>query len=195
MRKGWMIAIIALLLLMIGIVAGFYVFKINQTQDNNMLEDKQLAEEQENKETEINNVIATSVIEEKTSPNTIFTQKQYFKGCDHIQKETTEISEEDINLTQEQMQKQYPDWKIEKFSSNEVVLYKEKNGYCDEHYVIREHNGVLVIYTLDENGKETWKQDTEIVTMYLPEVDLSRIKEGIKVTGTTNLRSILEDYE
>ena len=72
MRKGWMIAIIALLLLMIGIVAGFYVFKINQTQDNNMLEDKQLAEEQENKETEINNVIATSVIEEKTSPNTIF---------------------------------------------------------------------------------------------------------------------------
>jgi hypothetical protein len=195
MRKGWMIAIIALLLLMIGIVAGFYVFKINQTQDNNMLEDKQLAEEQENKETEINNVIATSVIEEKTSPNTIFTQKQYFKGCDHIQKETTEISEEDINLTQEQMQKQYPDWKIEKFSSNEVVLYKEKNGYCDEHYVIREHNGVLAIYTLDENGKETWKQDTEIVTMYLPEVDLSRIKEGIKVTGTTNLRSILEDYE
>lgn len=195
MRKGWMIAVIALLLLMIGIVAGFYVFKINQTQDNNMLEDKQLAEEQENKETEINNVIATSVIEEKTSPNTIFTQKQYFKGCDHIQKETTEISEEDINLTQEQMQKQYPDWKIEKFSSNEVVLYKEKNGYCDEHYVIREHNGVLAIYTLDENGKETWKQDTEIVTMYLPEVDLSRIKEGIKVTGTTNLRSILEDYE
>ena len=93
------------------------------------------------------------------------------------------------------MQKQYPDWKIEKFSSNEVVLYKEKNGYCDEHYVIREHNGVLAIYTLDENGKETWKQDTEIVTMYLPEVDLSRIKEGIKVTGTTNLRSILEDYE
>ena len=195
MRKGWMIAIIALLLLMIGIVAGFYVFKINQTQDNNMLEDKQLAEEQENKETEINNVIATSVIEEKTSPNTIFTQKQYFKGCDHIQKETTEISEEDINLTQEQMQKQYPDWKIEKFSSNEVVLYKEKNGYCDEHYVIREHNGVLAIYTLDENGKETWKQDTEIVSMYLPEVDLSRIKECIKVTGTTNLRSILEDYE
>lgn len=195
MRKDWMIAVIALLLLMIGIVAGFYVFKINQTQDNNMLEDKQLAEEQENKETEINNVIATSVIEEKTSPNTIFTQKQYFKGCDHIQKETTEISEEDINLTQEQMQKQYPDWKIEKFSSNEVVLYKEENGYCDEHYVIREHNGVLAIYTLDENGKETWKQDTEIVTMYLPEVDLSRIKEGIKVTGTTNLRSILEDYE
>lgn len=195
MRKDWMIAVIALLLLMIGIVAGFYVFKIKQTQDNNMLEDKQLAEEQENKETEINNVIATSVIEEKTSPNTIFTQKQYFKGCDHIQKETTEISEEDINLTQEQMQKQYPDWKIEKFSSNEVVLYKEKNGYCDEHYVIREHNGVLAIYTLDENGKETWKQDTEIVTMYLPEVDLSRIKEGIKVTGTTNLRSILEDYE
>ena len=160
-----------------------------------MLEDKHLAEEQENKETEINNVIATSVIEEKTSPNTIFTQKQYFIGCYHIQKETTEISEEDINLTQEQMQKQYPDWKIEKFSSNEVVLYKEKNGYCDEHYVIREHNGVLAIYTLDENGKETWKQDTEIVTMYLPEVDLSRIKEGIKVTGTTNLRSILEDYE
>ena len=33
-----------------------------------------------------------------------------------------------LNLTQEQMQKQYPDWKIEKFSSNEVVLYKEKNG-------------------------------------------------------------------
>lgn len=195
MRKGWIIAIIALLLLMIGIVVGISVFRMNQTHNNNMLEDKQLAEEQENKEEEINNVIVTSVIEEKTSPNTTFIQKQYFKGCDHIQKETMEISEEDVNLTQEQMQKQYSDWKIEKFSSNEVVLYKEQEGYCGEHYVVRENNGTLAIYTLDENGKETWKEDTEIVTMYLPETDLARIREGIKVTGITNLRSILEDYE
>lgn len=195
MRKGWIVAIIALLLLIIGIVFGIYMFKINQTQDSNMLEDKQLAEKQENKEAEINNVIATSVTEEKTSPNATITKKQYFKGCDHIQKEIMEIPEEDINLTQEQIQKQYPDWQIEKFSSNEVILYQEQEGYCGEHYVVREHNGVLAIYTLDENGKETWKEDTEIVTMYLPEADLARIREGIKVTGTTNLRSILEDYE
>ena len=194
MRKDWMIAIIALLLLIVGIIVGIYVFKINQTQDSNMLDDKQLAKQQK-EETQINNVIATSVTEEKTSPNATIIKKQYFKGCDHIQKETMEISEEDINLTQEQIQKQYPDWQIENFSSSEVVLYQELDGYCNEHYVVREHNGVLAIYTLDENGKETWKEDTEIVTMYLPETDLARIKEGIKVTGTTNLRSILEDYE
>ena len=194
MRKGWMIAIIALLLLIVGIIVGIYVFKINQTQDSNMLDDKQLAKQQK-EETQINNVIATSVTEEKTSPNATIIKKLYFKGCDHIQKETMEISEEDSNLTQEQIQKQYPDWQIENFSSSEVVLYQELDGYCNEHYVVREHNGVLAIYTLDENGKETWKEDTEIVTMYLPETDLARIKEGIKVTGTTNLRSILEDYE
>ena len=174
MRKGWMIAIIALLLLIVGIIVGIYVFKINQTQDSNMLDDKQLAKQQK-EETQINNVIATSVTEEKTSPNATIIKKQYFKGCDHIQKETMEISEEDINLTQEQIQKQYPDWQIENFSSSEVVLYQELDGYCNEHYVVREHNGVLAIYTLDENGKETWKEDTEIVTMYLPETDLARI--------------------
>ena len=60
MRKGWMIAIIALLLLIVGIIVGIYVFKINQTQDSNMLDDKQLAKQQK-EETQINNVIATSV--------------------------------------------------------------------------------------------------------------------------------------
>ena len=84
MRKGWMIAIIALLLLIVGIIVGIYVFKINQTQDSNMLDDKQLAKQQK-EETQINNVIATSVTEEKTSPNATIIKKQYFKGCNVIE--------------------------------------------------------------------------------------------------------------
>lgn len=194
MRKIWLIILIAILLLVAGIILGIYVYQKNQsTQDSNLFQN-QLAyqkQEQENQE----NVLTTVAMEEKTSPNSQLVEKQYFKGCDHIIKKVEDMPQNCINCTKQEIANQYSNWQIEKFSSEEVVLYQEQEGFCSEHYVVREHNGVLSIYTIDENGIETWKEDTEIVTMYLPEIDLQRVKEGIKVIGESKLRTVLEDFE
>lgn len=192
MRKLWIIAL-AILLLTIGIVFGIYFFNRNETQDSNT-NNKQLAIENiENKVEE--NVISTSAIEKRTSPNATILKKQYFTGCDHLIKTSVDIPEELVNKTKQEVQNYYLGWTVDSFSEKEITIYQEKKGICNQHYLVKEHNGVLGIYTLDENGNATLKEDTEIQTMYLPEIDLQRVKQGIEAVGDMALNTVLEDFE
>lgn len=165
-------------------------------QDNHKIT-KQLAEQnQSQKENQIENeVISTSISEVKLSPNCTIVEKQYYKGCDHLIKVIKEIPEGWTNWNEEQIRNQYPDWTIESFSNNQVIVSQEKEGICPQHYVIREHDGVLGIYILDESGQETFQKDTEIATRYLPEEDLETLKKGIKAIGDDQLHTVLEDFE
>lgn len=191
MRKEWIIILIIILLL-IGILAGIYVYKNNQTQEGNIIESRQLAAEEN---IEINNVIYTSAKEEVVSPNATILEKQYFTGCDHLIKTMKNIPEELVNKTREDVEKYYIGWDVDSFSEKEITIYQEKEGFCNQHYLVKEHDGVLGIYTMDENGKLTLKEDTEIQTMYLPEIDLEKVKQGIEAIGDAALNSVLEDFE
>ena len=117
MRKGWIIGL-AIFLLIVGMALGFYVYNNNKTEDINIINDKKLAEEE-------NNIIYTAVIEEKVSPNAKVLQKIYFTGCDHLLKETQDVPETLVNKTEEEVKKYYKDWTIDSFSPNEIIIYKE----------------------------------------------------------------------
>ncbi len=198
MRTGWKIvmAIGIMLLFLIGVITGVYFYEKDKTKDSN-IGTKQLAnlEQNQNEKQIENEVISTSIAETKLSPNCTITEKQYFKGCDHFIKEIKEIPEEWINFTEEQVKEQYADWKIESLTNNEIIVSQEKEGYCGMHYIVKEHGEVLGIYTTDETGEETWKEDTDIATRYLTEEDLIKVKEGIKAIGDDQLHSGLEDFE
>lgn len=191
MRKGWIITLIIFLLL-IGILAGIYVYKNNQTQESNIIESKQLATEEN---IEVNNVVYTSAKEERISPNATVLEKQYFTGCDHLVKTMKDIPQELVNKTKEDVERYYIGWDVDSFSEKEITVYQEKDGFCNQHYLVKEHNGVLGIYTIDENGQLTLKEDTEIQTMYLPDIDLEKAKQGIEAIGDAALNSVLEDFE
>lgn len=191
MRKAWIITAIVILIV-IGVLAGIYEYVKNKTQDINIIENKQLAAEYN---VQTNNIISTSASEEKISPNAIVLEKQYFKGCDHLIKNVKDIPKSLINKNKNDLQKYYKDWDIDNFSSKEITVYQEKDGYCNQHYLIKEHNGVLGIYTIDEDGIINLKEDTEIQTAYLTNEDLEKVKEGITAIGDMELNSILEDFE
>ncbi len=198
MRTGWKIVMVIgiMLLFLIGVITGVYFYEKDKTKDSN-IGTKQLAnlEQNQNEKQIENEVISTSIAETKLSPNCTITEKQYFKGCDHFIKEIKEIPEEWINFTEEQVKEQYADWKIESLTNNEIIVSQEKEGYCGMHYIVKEHGEVLGIYTTDETGEETWKEDTDIATRYLTEEDLIKVKEGIKAIGDDQLHSVLEDFE
>ncbi len=193
MRNSWAILLIIMIILLfaLGVMMGIYFYGSDNTEDTNLL-NVQLAEESilENDVT-----VSTSLTEEKVSPNCTIVEKQYFTGCDHLIKDIKEIPEDWINMTEEQILEQYPDWTLESFTNNQIIVSQEKEGYCGEHYVIRTHNDVIGIYTLDENGKETLKEDTDIPTMYLTEEDLEILNKGIQAIGENQLHQVLEDYE
>ena len=75
------------------------------------------------------------------------------------------------------------------------MLYKEVNEFCNEHYLLKEDNGYISIYKLDENSNETFLETTDISTNYLTEEDLKKIQEGIKIYTKKELNKTLEDFE
>ncbi len=192
--KKWILGFIAFILLIISIILGIYVYKMNKTKDSNMLDNIQLAQIY-NKNNLLNEVVSTSSSEEKISPNCIIVEKQYYKDCDHIIRNEKQVEDNLINYTKEELAQKYRGWAIEEFTSNNVTVYKENEGFCPEHYIIRDHNGVLAIYTIDEDGIETLKEDTEILTMYLPQKDLEKFNQGMEVVGSSKLLDVLEDFE
>lgn len=197
MGKKWIIVIAVIILFTLGVAFGVYAYEKGKTKDSNMLKDKQLASSENIEESNSidGDTISTSTSETRISPNCTIVEKQYFKGCDHLIKDIKDVPEEWINQTEEDIKEHYSDWTLQSFTNNQIIVAQEKEGYCGQHYIIKEHNGVLGIYTLDQNGTETWKEDTEISTMYLPEEDLEKIEEGIQVIGDDRLHTTLEDFE
>ena len=125
MRKGWIFSLIiaTIIFFALGVFIGVYTYEKGKTQDGTRI-DKQLASQVQNgDEGDMSNqMILTSSIEEKTSPNCTIVEKQYFKGCDHLIKDIKEIPEELINSTEEQIKEKYADWKLESFANNQIIV-------------------------------------------------------------------------
>lgn len=199
MEKKWIIIAVIVIGILLGLILGIYTYHRGGISNTNMIDTQKLAEEdkEENRIDGVqeNETIQTANITNKISPNAIIVEKKYYKTCDHLIRNTIDVPEELVNGTEENVQAKYPDWKIESYSPTEIVVYKEFAGICDEHYVVKEKNGIIAIYTENSEGVQEWKEDTDIATQYLPEEDLENLKVGIKIIGITNLYNFLEDYE
>lgn len=139
--------------------------------------------------------IKVSETETKVSPNAELVIKKYYKECGHTTEEKRNVANDMVNKTQEEIEKLYPDYKVESFFNNKIVLIKEEEGQCDEHYIVRDENSKIMIYKILSDGKEEIYQNTGISTEYLPETDKISLRDGIKVFGRENLNSIIEDFE
>ena len=131
----------------------------------------------------------------KITPNTKLVLKKYYTQCNHTINTYVELPKELVNLDEQELKKEYEGWKVDKFTQDEVILLKEENAFCDEHYIIKEYSGRIAIYKINKNGAEILEKVTSISTEYLTEHDLLNIKNGIKVYGTEQLNKTLEDYE
>ena len=140
-------------------------------------------------------VMQTASIDEKVLPTTkLFLEKKY-QDCKHTIKTEVELPVEMVNLTKEEIEDTYPDWTVKEFSKDEIVLYKLLPGLCNEHFVISDDNGVVVVYRLDEDYNKSLYEKTDIYTEYLPDQDINRLKEGIYVYTISDLNSELENFE
>lgn len=140
-------------------------------------------------------VITTNTEEEKISPNCKITLIKYYKGCKDKINDYISVPKELVNCTEKQLQGKYNDWEIKEFSSNQITLYKEFEGECGEHYLLKDKDGKIYIYKINENGKQEEYEKTDVATDYLPEKDKSAIKEGLKVNGKEKLNELIESFE
>lgn len=194
MEKKYIIILSIIATVIVGGIVGIFLVNRNKTSNIKQETETQLAQNTEPMQNGIQ-IIQTSNTEVKASPNCLFTFQTYYKECNHTINERIDIPKECVNQTEEELQEKYKDYMIKKFTSAEITFYQEKEGICNQHYIIKDNNGYVAIYTVDSFGKETLKETTEIVTAYLPEADKIKLKEGIKATGQEELNSRIEDYE
>ncbi len=202
MKKVWIIGLI-IAIIIIGIILGIFIYNnnANNNKQNSIVENEinivsekvtdECTEEYQNSEEEIE----TDSQEEKISPNCLLTLKKYYEECNHTINEYVDIPQDLVNGTEEDLKNEYPYWQVEKYSSNDIILYKEFNSNCGQHFVLREDNGKITVYKINENNAEEVYENTEISVEYLSETDKIKISEGIRVNGIEELNQLLEDFE
>lgn len=195
MRKYIVVAL--LLALILGFALGFYLYKLNKINEQIAFEAEYRKMESENVIKEAENIIKeTSSNENKTSPNTIVIEKKYYNDCGHLTQTQEKIKENLINKDEAEFQISYIGWEIQKFTPTEVVVYKEINDFCNEHYLLKDIEGEIIVFGLDKYDKEKEViKETGIQTKYLSEIDIENLKNGIKVYGNKELNQLLEDFE
>lgn len=192
MSKTFWVAVI-LTTIILGISAGILVHIYSDMKlENSNLE--HLARFNEMRE-ENKTLIANANDEVKTTPNTEIVFEIYYNKCGHTSVKKVFVSEEDVNKNEEQIAQKYKEWKIRSFTKDMIELYKEENKMCDNHYIVKDNEGKIAIYKIDENDNETLIEDTEISTKYLPQEDLELLKKGIRANNNNKLQEILSDYE
>ena len=194
--------IITMISIIVIISAIFMAFAIIDTkQQKNENKEVEISEEEiydectDEYEAMKQNTINVNADEEKTSPNCFLKIKTYFKGCDHTNIEQLNLPEQFVNLSKDEIQKEYSDYEVQDFSNNEVVLYQEREGSCGEHYLVKDSEGVITIFKILEDGSLEEYEKTQITTEYLPETDKINMETGIKVNGKQDLNRLLEDFE
>lgn len=191
--------LIAIIGLIIGFLLGIFVFGDNKEKNRKVeiglkeIEDDctQIASMQEEGTLEI----VTNSKLEKISPNCILTFKSYYSKCGHLIEKQEEVEETYVNMSKEELQNVFNTWKIQNFTSDKIVLYKELNQNCDEHFLLSEKEGYIAIYKLDETNNKSLIRTTDIALEYLEPKDLEQIKSGIIVYSKKDLNKTLEDFE
>lgn len=190
-KKAIYISII--LSVIFSIITGFGMYKYSQKKTiSNSIIIKQLGNGGENVDKEL---IEASSQEELVSPTARIKMRQYYKKCGHTTENEFSVPEEIINMNQKQVEKYYFGWNIDSFSSSDLTISKENGGVCDEHYIVKDVDGLVNVYCIDESDRESLVYSTQIETKYLPKEDSEKLKQGISIVGKENLSSLLEDYE
>ena len=204
MKKSWIILLFVVVII-IGIIAGLAIYNKNEKSQNNIIENEinkisekvtdECTEEYEELERQAKLDIETNSNEEKISPNCLITLKRYYNECQHTINEYIDVPQNLVNGTQEDLEKEYPNWEIQKYSSNEIILYREFDSNCGQHFILRNDNGKITIYKINEQMQEEVYEKTEISVEYLTETDKVEIQNGIRANGVEELNQLLEDFE
>ena len=205
MKEKVIVAIIAIIVLIGAIFTAIMIrnnetSKENTTQEELIVSDEPVTDEcteeyklaqQSEEAKEVNSS------DEKISSNSALVLKKYYKECGHTINEYVEMLPELVNMTEDEVADKFQDWELIGFNTREVTMFKEFEGTCGEHFILKEENGNVVIYKILPDGTKQIYEKTEISTEFLPETDLLQIQseEGIQVYGKEELNKVLEDFE
>ena len=191
--------ILAVFMIILIILASYILFGRRNVTENNIENKTYISEIIEDECTEEYNeskkATTVSFTEEKLASNALLVLKKYYQKCEHTINEYAELPQELVNMTEDDVQKQYPDWEVIGFEKGKLTLYKEFDDVCGEHYKLKIEEGKVVVYIVNNDGTETVYEKTNISSEYLTETDLINMQDGLEIYGKEELNQIIEDFE
>lgn len=196
--KNKVILIFVMILLVISIAVLSYTISNKETkqrEEENIFISEEINDECTEEYAELEKTTTVSSEDEKVSANAILILKKYYQNCEHTINEYAELPQELVNMTEKEVQAQYPDWKVLGFEPNKIILYKEFEEDCGEHFKLKIENGKVVVYIVNSDGTESVFEKTNISSEYLTETDLINMQDGLEIYGKEELNQIIEDFE
>jgi len=194
------IILISVIVIIAAVITAVLIFKPNQNEVAPNIETRvseeildECTDEYELLEEE--KMLEANSKQERISPNADMIIKTFYKDCGHTKNDYSNILEDLVNKTEEELKKVYTDYKVEKFEINQIILYQESEGECNEHYIVREEEGFIVIFKILEDKSEEIMEKTNISTQYLTDTDKINMRRGIEVNGKQQLNQLIEDFE
>ncbi len=202
---------ISILLLLIGVAFGYYGNAwISGSENNPSIEPDENQsipardDKKSEKTTNITNVnvedtinepeITTNEQEPKVTKDTTMIYVRNYLQCGHKTSENQTATEEIVNLTEEELEMVYPQWEIQSFNSNQVVLTADIDEKCLHHYIVREYDGKIGVYYQSGIIENPLKQVVDINVSQLREEDRIKLKQGILVDSDKALAQLIEDF-
>ena len=199
MKNITKITIASIISVIIIAVITYIIFNQNKDEEkmpeSNTYTSELVEDECTEEYVEEQNTTAVTSTEEKVAANAILILKKYYSQCDHTINEYVELPQELVNMTKEEVQTHYPDWKVIGFEKGKVTLYKEFDDLCGEHFKLKIEDGKVVVYMTNKDGSESLYEKTNISSEYLTETDLINMQDGLEIYGKEELNQIIEDFE
>lgn len=197
--------ILALVFGSIGFVVAYYKYsgqiakeKLERQKDQELLQALIKAQEDSLYNINKNNETTVTNYNDIINNETQLIYKTLYTQCEDIIEEKQKPTSELIGLNKdgfkEYLTKNQLDWEIESFSKEKVVLLKQVNKTCPNHYLVSVNKGYIAIYRYDEDSNKELIEQTDISINILPTIDQEKLQKGILVDTRKEVNELLEDY-
>ena len=78
--------------------------------------------------------------------------------------------------------------------SNELILSKDIEAKCENHYVLKIEDEKLKIYNELTADKSNFIDEIDIELALIPSIEINDLQEGIRVYGEEELNELIANY-
>lgn len=130
-----------------------------------------------------------------TTKNTLMVFKTYYTKCKDERIEERRAEDSEIGLNRQEIKAKFPNWEVREFSSPQVILTKELNEYCPNHFILKAKDGIVVIYLpSDEENTERNIEKTQSINN-LPSHVQEEIRKGLVLDSLEEVEYFMESLD
>lgn len=145
-----------------------------------------------------NDVESVEKEENIIGPNTVIEYINHYKKCNDTVSKIEEPEKAIINFDEEDYKKyletNHPNWQLLSFSSKKVIVKRELDRYCPNHYIIGVKDNKIAIFKFNDMGEKVLVEIINKSVSTLKEIDQEKLKKGIVVDSVEEIGDILENF-